>query len=127
MRRRKRVMDGVRQNMRKLRTVALPFIAILSGCATEPPRIDSTSEVAFENSFSNVTRSLHGYEPRRFALALFGVLLPSQCLNSEAIIHLTFAPVSPSDGAMLQPCREQLQGKSYVDIIAEGEAKRSKP
>jgi hypothetical protein len=113
--------------MRKLVTIGFLWGLISSVCIAAPPRIDSSSDTAFAKSFSKVTRSLHGYEPRRFALALFGVLLPRRCLTPDATVHLTFAPVAPSDGALLQSCREHLDGKSYADIITEGEAKESAP
>jgi hypothetical protein len=105
-------------------TLSLTLCVITSSCAVEAPRIDSTSDQAFDKSFAKVVRSLHGYEPRQFALGLFGVLLPRNCLSPEATIHLTFAPVADSDGPLMRSCREQLEGKSYRDIIKEGEPKR---
>jgi hypothetical protein len=113
--------------MLKLKSASLLLGVIFSGCAVEPPRIDATSDAAFEKSFAKVARSLRGYEPRRFALGLFGVLLPRQCLSSEAVLHLTFSPVAPGDGLMLLSCREHLQGKSYVDIINDSNLKKGAP
>jgi hypothetical protein len=96
---------------------------ITAAAAAEAPRIDAASDPAFDKSFAKLVRSLHGYERRQFALGLFGVLVPHKCLSPEATIHLTFAPVAPSDGPLVRPCREHLQGKSYEDIIKEGEPK----
>jgi hypothetical protein len=97
--------------------------AITAAGAAETPRIDAMSDGAFDKSFAKLVRSLHGYERRQFALGLFGVLIPRSCLSPEATIHLTFAPVAPSDGPLVRSCREHLQGKSYEDILKEGEPK----
>ena len=108
--------------------VSLTFACAISvASAAEAPRIDATSNRAFDKSFAKLVRSLRGYERRQFALGLFGVLIPRNCLSPEATIHLTFAPVAPNDGPLLRSCREHLQGKSYEDIIKEGEPKPTEP
>lgn len=111
--------------MRKLIISLTLACATISVFASEVPRIDSSSDGAFDKSFAKVVNSLHGYERRQFALGLFGVLLPRKCLSTEATLHLTFDPVAPGDGTLLRSCREQLQGKSYEDVIKEGEPKPS--
>lgn len=112
--------------MKKAINALIPWIlvsAISTASAAEAPRIDGASDSAFDKSFAKLVRSLHGYERRTFALGLFGVLVPSSCLSPEATIHLTFSPVAPGDGPLVRSCREHLQGKSYEDIIKEGEPK----
>jgi hypothetical protein len=113
----------VRPPMRNSSRPLILACVITSACATQADRIDATSDQTFDKSFAKVVRSLHGYEPRQFALGLFGVLLPRNCLSTQATIHLTFAPIADVDGPLLQSCREQLQGKSYEDIIKEGKSK----
>ena len=101
--------------------------AISTACAAEAPRIDAASDRAFDKSFAKLVRSLQGYERRQLALGLFGVLIPRNCLSPEATVRLTFAPVAPGDGPLVRSCREHLEGKSYEDIIQEGEPKPAEP
>jgi hypothetical protein len=95
----------------------------LCGCAATSPggttdaRIDGTSETSFDRSYDQVIRPLSPGERRQFALALFSVLLPDKCLGSDAVLELTFLPVSADRTAHLRSCRTQLDGKSYRDII----------
>lgn len=114
--------------MTKAMIALIPWIlvsAISTARATEAPRIDGASDGTFDKSFARLVRSLHGYERRTFALGLFGALVPRSCLSPEATIHLTFSPVAPGDGPLVRSCREHLQGKSYEDILKEGEAEPS--
>jgi hypothetical protein len=101
--------------------------AISTAGAGEVLRIDGSSDRAFDESFAELVRSLHGYERRQLSLGLFGALIPRDCLSPEATIHLTFAPVAPGDGALVRSCREHLQGMSYDEIIKEGQAKPTEP
>jgi hypothetical protein len=98
----------------------------LAGCASgirsPDARIDGTSEASFDRSYVQVVQPLSPEKRRRFALALFSVLLPQKCLSSEAVIALTFLPASADRKAELRTCRVPLNGKSYQDIIDAADA-----
>lgn len=112
---------------RCMRRITFLFVLWVCGCAASTgvkvdPRIDGTSEASFDSSYAQIIRPLSPAERRQFALALFGVLLPAKCLSSDAVLALTFLPVSPERAADLRPCRTQLSGKSYREILdAAGE------
>src|SRR5258708_8601321 len=107
-----------------MRLISVAWASLLVGCAaTSPgarssdPRIDGSSEASFDSSYSKVVRPLSAGDRRQFALALFSVLLADNCLSGNAIIELTFLPLSTDRPADLHTCRAQLNGKSYRDII----------
>jgi hypothetical protein len=107
-----------------MRLISVVSAALLVGCvATTPgarsdePRLDGSSEASFDSSFAKVVRPLSAKDRRQLALALFGVLLAEKCLSSNAILELTFLPVSTDRPADLHTCRTQLKGMSYRDII----------
>ena len=112
-------------------TISIVASGIAALCCTasakEPPRIDATSDGTFDTSFVKLAKSLRGYEPRRLALGLFGVLISHKCLSSETIIHLTFNAVSAKDAQRIRPCREHLHGKSFLDIVEEADAAQAPP
>jgi hypothetical protein len=96
----------------------------IEGCQTELPNyralntpLDGSSESSFAASYSNLARNLSPRQARRFALALFTVLLPESCLSSDDLVRLTFFPVSPDRKGELIGCRRQLEGKSYRNVI----------
>lgn len=96
----------------------------IESCQTEIPNyralntpIDGSSQSSFAASYSNIARKLSPRQARRFALALFTVLLPESCLSSDDLIRLTFFPVSPDRKEELIGCRRQLDGRSYRNVI----------
>lgn len=109
--------------LHRMRRISLLCALWLCGCAAtstaakDAPRIDGTSDASFDSSYAQVIRPLSPQERRQFALALFSVLLPDQCLSPPALLGLTFLPASTERGADLRSCRTQLSGKSYSDII----------
>ena len=116
-------MVGRPLNFTVMRRFSFLCVLWLCGCAaTSPggktdPRIDGSSEASFDRSYDQVIRPLSPGERRQFALALFAVLLPDQCLGSDALLELTFLPVSADRTPHLRSCRTELDGKSYRDII----------
>jgi hypothetical protein len=99
------------------------------GCTAQradPPRIDASSDAAFDVSFGRLVKSLRGYEPRALALGLFGVLLPKECLSPEALIYLMFSPVSPNDAPRIGSCREHLDAMSFRDIMEAAESAKAR-
>ena len=106
------------------------FVALSSesvvASAREPVRIDSTSEASFDASFAKLVDSLKTPERRTLALGLFGTLISHECLASEAIVHLTFSPVEPTDAALIRPCRQYLDGMSYQEILEAGQSPKSR-
>lgn len=115
-------MSQSRQGPVRIVIAALAFIAPVVH-AKEPPRIDGTSDSAFDQSFAKLVKSLNGYKPRELALGLFTVLLPQNCLSTDAVMYLTFKPVTPKDAPIIRSCRAYLDGKSYQDIINAADAK----
>ena len=114
--------------MRIAPTCVFSLVAIgLASCASSirspDARIDGTSDASFDRSYIEVLQPLSSEKRRRFALALFSVLLPQNCLSSEAVIALTFLPASADRKAELHTCRVPLNGKSYQDIIDAADAK----
>jgi hypothetical protein len=107
-------------------SLVLAFV-MLAACAGNPPRIDSSSDQAFDATFAKMVESLHGYDRRKLALGLFGELLPAQCLSADATIHLIFFPVAPGDAGLFRSCRSRLDGKTYEEILKEGEPKHDAP
>jgi hypothetical protein len=99
----------------------------VSACAKEPRRIDGTSDSSFEKSYARVVQPLSAANRREFALALLAVLLPHRCLGTDAVMSLTFLPVSPKDTAGIRPCRELLNGRSFQDITEEANSRRGSP
>jgi hypothetical protein len=95
--------------------------------AKDPVRLDGTTDVAFEASFAKLVRSLKAPERRSLALRLFGTLLKHECLAPETVVRLTFMPVEPKDGQLIQPCREHLNGMSYPDILQAAEPPAKEP
>jgi len=79
--------------------------------------IDGSSEVSFSTSYSNLAQKLSPRQARRFALALFAVLLPENCLSSDDLVRLTFFPVSPDRKGELGSCRIQLSGMTYQNVM----------
>jgi hypothetical protein len=117
-----------------MRLVSVVGTVLLAGCAaTSPgarlgdPRLDGSSDVSFDHSYAAVVRPLSAEDRRQFALALFGILLTEKCLSTNAIIELTFLPVSTDRPADLHTCRAQLNGMSYRDIIESAKDKERAP
>ena len=98
-------------------------VAVVSNVLAGTSRIDGTSEEAFDRSYTKLVRKLSQQEQRRLALALLSALLPEKCLSSDMVIALTFLPVSAEHRDGLRPCRAQLNGKSYQDLIEAADAK----
>jgi len=90
-------------------------------------KIDGTSEESFDRSYVRLVRKLSQQERRQYALALFSILLPEKCLGSNATIALAFSPASPELKTELRPCRAQLDGKSYRDVVDAANAKGDAP
>jgi hypothetical protein len=115
--------------VRSALTFAASLLLVVCGCASTPqtdtPRIDGTSDQSFDQSYVKLVQKLSSQEQRRFALALFSVLLPEKCLSSDAVVALTFLPASADRKAQLRTCRTQLNGKSYQDIVGAAEAKKT--
>ena len=115
--------------MRLALTLVASLLLGAYGCESIPKaddlRIDGTSEGSFDQSYAKIVQKLSPQEQRRFALALFTVLLPEKCLSSEAVLALTFLPASPERKAELRTCRAQLNGKSYQDIVEAADAKNT--
>jgi hypothetical protein len=115
-----------------MRLVSAVWASLVVGCAaTSPgarsgdPRIDGSSEASFDSSYAKVVRPLSAGDRRQLALALFGVLLADKCRSTNAILELTFLPVSTDRPADLHTCRAQLNGMSHRDIIDAAKEKES--
>jgi hypothetical protein len=107
-----------------MRLISFVWASLLVGCTTTSPgarsgdpQIDGSSEASFDSSYAKVVRPLSAADRRQLALALFGVLLGDKCLSTNAILELTFLPVSTDRPADLHTCRAQLNGMSYRNII----------
>jgi len=112
----------VRLALTLVASLLLGVCGCVSASKADAPRIDGSSDAAFDRSYVNVVQELTPQEQRRFALALFAVLLPQSCLGSDGVLALTFLPASAERKAALRPCRAQLNGKSYHDIIQAADA-----
>ena len=108
-------------------TVFLFCLVFAHGSWAGDLRIDGTSEESFDRSYVKLVRKLSQQERRQYALALFSVLLPEKCLGPNATIALTFSPVSPELKTELRPCKAQLDGKSFRDVVDAANVKRNAP
>ena len=94
---------------------SLSMLLAAGGCASAP-RIDGTSAQAFDSSYAKLLDSLTPEERLKLALAQLVVLAPTGCLASSASeSSITLATGVPE--ADIRPCREQLHGMTYQDIV----------
>ena len=90
---------------------------LVAGCSSAP-RIDGTSAQAFDSSYAKLLGSLGPEERFKLALAQLVVLAPTGCLASSAPeSSITRATGVPE--ADIRPCREQLHGMTYQDIMGK--------
>ena len=108
-------------------TVSLLCLAFGYSATASDLKIDGTSEESFDRSYVRLVRKLSQQERRQYALAMFSILLPEKCLGSNATIALAISPASPELKTELRPCRAQLDGKSYRDVVDAANAKGDAP
>jgi len=106
-------MANVRSTSRSLAITAM--ILGLAGCHTVP-RVDGRSAQSFKTSYAALSSSLTAEDRLKLTLAELIMLAPTGCLKSMKPEDLvSFAPeLSKFD---LEPCRKQMHGMSYSDIM----------
>ena len=95
--------------------IALASMAIVS-CGSAP-RIDGSSQSAFERSHAAVIAALSPEDRLRLSLAELIVLSPKGCLTTKALPDQPFLNETLGGQVDLSPCRKELHGLTFKDII----------
>ena len=90
---------------------------LVTGCASAP-RIDGTSAQAFDSSYAKLLDSLTPEERLKLALAQLVVLVPTGCVASSTS-ESSIALAAGAPEADIRPCRQQLHGMTYQDIMGK--------
>jgi len=98
----------------------LGFIALASmsmaSCGSAP-RIDGSSQAAFERSHAAVVAALSPEDRLRLSLAQLIVLTPKGCLTTKPIADQPLLNQTPGGQADLSACRKELHGLTFKDIM----------
>lgn len=89
---------------------------IVASCASAP-RIDGSSEAAFERSHVAVVASLSSEDRMRLSLAELIVLSPKGCLATKPFPGQPFLDEALGGQADLSSCRTELHGLTFKDIM----------
>lgn len=96
------------------------FIAVVSlaiaSCASTP-RIDGSSETAFERSHAAVVAALSPEDQLRLSLAELIVLSPRGCLTTKPHVDQPFLGETLGGQADLSRCRKELHGLTFKEIM----------
>ena len=95
--------------------IALASLAIAS-CGSAP-RIDGSSEAAFERSHAAVVAALSPEERLKLSLAELIVLSPKGCLNTQPLAEQSFLNETLGGQTDLSSCRKELHGLTFKDIM----------
>lgn len=98
-----------------LRLIALAPLAIAS--CSSAPKIDGSSQIAFERSHAVLIAALSPEDRIRLALAELIVLSPKGCLTSKPIAEQPFLNTL-GGRADMSSCRKELHGLTFKDIMS---------
>ena len=96
---------------------ALASLAITS--CTSLPKIDGSSQAAFERSHAAVIASLSQEDRMRLTLAELIVLSPKSCLTTKPLAGQPFLNDAFGGQADLSSCRKELHGLTFKDIMSQ--------
>lgn len=96
--------------------IALATMTVTSCGAA--PRIDGSSQAAFEDSHAAVVASLSSEDRMRLSLAELIVLAPKGCLTTKPLPGQPFLDKTLGGQADLSSCRKELHGLTFKDIMA---------
>lgn len=107
-------------NTRNLAACVLVLIA--SACAATAPKIDGSSEAAFNESHQKLIDSLSPADRMRLTLAEVVYLSKFECSREKEPIPGQPALTSVSGGGIMLvvACRKELDGKGFSEIIRLG-------
>ncbi len=111
--------SGVRQHMKLLGSLGLIALTaiVISGC-NPTPKIDGSSEEAFERSHATLVASLSPEDRMRLTLAELVLLSPKGCLTTKPSLGQPFLNDTLGGQADLSSCRKELHGLTFKDIMA---------
>ena len=95
--------------------IALASLAF-AACGSAP-RIDGSSQAAFERSHAAVTAALSPEDRLRLSLAQLIVLSPKGCLTTKRLADQSFLNETLGGQTDLSPCRKELHGLTFKDIM----------
>ena len=108
----------------------LSCILVVSGCASIP-RIDGTSDDAFDRSHAKLIESLAPGDRLRLSLAEATVLSPRHCASMKPITGSPLLTKVLGGQSDIKGCRRELNGLSFQDIISlaypHGDGNASQP
>ena len=99
---------------RRIVLMCLSMLLVMS-CASVP-RIDGTSAQAFDRSYEALVDSLTPEERLQLTWAQLVFLVPTGCVGSKKSESFITAATGVPE-ADIRPCREQLHGMTYKDIL----------
>ena len=95
----------------------IALVPLIASCGSAP-RIDGSSQAAFERSHAAVNASLSPEDRMRLTLAELIVLSPKGCLTTKPLPDQPFLSESLGGQANLSSCRKELHGLTFKDIMS---------
>lgn len=106
----------------RLREFAIVVFALASALAASAcssvPKIDGSSDAAFDSSHARLVESLAPEDRPRLALAEGIILAPLGCLTSEPIPGQQFLTDTFGGQSVLRSCRKELDGLTFGDVMS---------
>jgi hypothetical protein len=92
--------------------------ALAASACTSVPKIDGSSDVAFDSSHARLVESLTPEERLRLILAEGIVLAPLGCLTLEPIPDQQTLTDTLGGQSVLRSCRHELDGMTFESIMS---------
>ena len=104
--------------MKLFRVLGSIALSIAIPACNSVPKIDGSSDAAFEKSHAGLVQSLSAENRLRLSLAEAIILSPENCLKIKQSPDMPMLNEAFEGQADLRSCRNQLNGLTFEDIMA---------